>query len=203
MKRLACVGVLVLAAVGCGDNAAKQTREWIGDRAEVTREWLGEKYQLVIEAYQECIHGGCDLRSAIQGPDGNDGEAGEPGTDGETGKPGTVGVKGTAGADGEQGPKGDKGDQGDQGEQGEQGPAGEDGVDGEDGVSSIVAVVDPCGDRVDYPDEIVFVFADGTVVGYLEDNGREMIAVLEPGVHYTNDKQRCRFTVLADGTIQD
>jgi len=81
---------------------------------------------------------------------------------------------------------------------GRDGIDGVDGIDGENG--AVQAIYDPCGDLPGYPDEIVLIMSDMTILAWYKNLG---LTVLEPGVGYqTTDKQKCRFRVI-NGEVEE
>lgn len=87
------------------------------------------------------------------------------------------------------------------GRDGLDGADGEDGVDGMDGApGTIIAVYDPCGDKLGHPDEVLLLFDDGSILAWYLDLG---FTVLIEGVQYvTTDKQKCEFMVLNGEVIE-
>lgn len=86
------------------------------------------------------------------------------------------------------------------GQNGLNGVDGVDGTAGEDGTDGIVEIIDPCGDDVGRPDEILIKTSSGELLAWYQDLG---LTILEEGTYRTTDSQRCRFTVNADLTITD
>jgi len=79
------------------------------------------------------------------------------------------------------------------GQDGEQGPQGEQGTPGED---AILEIIDPCGDAVGKPDEILLVLNDGQILAWYKDIG---LSILICGQTYvTTDSQKCKFRLDAD-----
>lgn len=88
---------------------------------------------------------------------------------------------------------------GQKGDQGITGPTGPQGETGEPGLASfIVDYIDPCGDDLGEPDEILFVLNDGKMCAWYLNIG---LVILTDGSYRTTDKQKCNFTISNNGTV--
>jgi hypothetical protein len=138
-------------------------------------------------------------QQGISGNDGATGPQGDIGATGAAGDKGDVGEQGPAGEVGATGAKGDKGEVGSTGPQGEQGVAGEKGDQGENGQDAIIEVIDPCGDKNNSVDEVLFRLATGEIAAWYKDVG---LVVLEKNVKYvTTDSQACKFKINNNGQV--
>ena len=66
----------------------------------------------------------------------------------------------------------------------------------------VAEVIDPCGDKSGYYDEVIIKLHDDTFIGYFESGSKRFLTVLKNGNYRTTDEQKCRFTVL-NGQIID
>lgn len=84
------------------------------------------------------------------------------------------------------------------GKDGTDGANGSDGQDGADGTQ--ITLYDPCGDDPNKPDEVVMIFADGTILAWYLNLG---FSVLQEGVTYqTTDSQKCKFKVVSGQVVE-
>lgn len=77
-------------------------------------------------------------------------------------------------------------------------------LNGEDGTPTsftIVEVIDPCGDKPGYLDEIIFRLANGSLIAHFTSAGLQGLTVLTPGNYRTLDKQACNFTVTPTNEV--
>lgn len=97
--------------------------------------------------------------------------------------------------------QGPPGPQGEPGAAGAQGSAGTNGTNGSNGV---VATIDPCGDDIGYPDEVLLRLSSTVVIAYFRSGSYEHLVQLTLGGGYsTTDHQSCSFTVQLNGQITD
>lgn len=84
---------------------------------------------------------------------------------------------------------------------------GVDGIDGKDATFSgltIRRIINPCGDRPFFNDEIMLELSDGSVISSFSDNVAGMntrFSLLGPGSYMTTDGDHCYFTVTVTGDI--
>ena len=57
--------------------------------------------------------------------------------------------------------------------------------------------LDPCGDGPG-EDQVIYKFYDGRYAAWAETG----LVILEPGLHYTSDQQRCKFLIKGNGAIK-
>jgi len=62
----------------------------------------------------------------------------------------------------------------------------------------ITEIIDPCGDKSGYYDEILIKVGDEKLIAYFEQRGKRFLSELNPGSYRTTDKQKCYFSVDSD-----
>lgn len=67
--------------------------------------------------------------------------------------------------------------------------------------SLFISIMDPCGDYPGYPDEVLLLLNDGTILAWYKNVG---LSILEEGKTYTTtDKQKCKFSVVDGKLIEE
>lgn len=64
---------------------------------------------------------------------------------------------------------------------------------------SVTKMIDVCGDKSGYYDEIVLKTNTGKYIAYFEDGGKRFLTELTPGNFESTDKQACNFTISSAG----
>lgn len=64
---------------------------------------------------------------------------------------------------------------------------------------SVTKMIDVCGDKSGYYDEIILKTNTGKYIAYFEDGGKRFLTEISNGGYVTTDKQACSFTISSSG----
>lgn len=64
---------------------------------------------------------------------------------------------------------------------------------------SVTKMIDICGDKAGYFDEIILKTNTGKYIAYFEDGGKRFLTEIKDGNYTSTDKQACQFTISSNG----
>lgn len=64
---------------------------------------------------------------------------------------------------------------------------------------SVTKMIDVCGDKSGYYDEVILKTNTGKYIAYFEDGGKRFLTEIQTGSFVTTDSQACNFTISSSG----
>jgi hypothetical protein len=174
--------------IRCGTKETVITKGKDGEDGEDAAQWIMATVQT-----SSCANGGYTILMALDSNQNEQLDTDDFNMQSAEVCNGAPGADGADGADGQTGPRG------------ETGPAGQNGADDQDGLNfGEVESLNPCGDAAGVVDETLLKLSNGSVIGTVKTKGKggsTFLTILPPGNYTTNDSDKCKFTINADGSL--